>query len=169
MISRRRSRALLHGRFVVLFKVEGQEIVPQEQFELVDEKVLLLLGLRLVHTKVEVDSSALLKSVHGHGKQGLSWVLHGSLHVLVVSEGAARHDDPFRIETALEASLELVQSSLEENLLCEHIITVQVNLAIIDLRRLGFLRAWSPTFTELGLQAGLDNLDKLDLLADMVP
>ena len=38
------------------------------------------------------------------------------LHILVVTERGPSHHDPFRIEVVLESGTELVESTLEEDL-----------------------------------------------------
>ena len=43
-----------------------------------------------------------------------------------------RDHDPLGVEGALEARLELIQPALEKDLFGEHLLTVQVDLAIVD-------------------------------------
>ena len=48
----------LHDRFVVLVKIERQEVVFEEQFELIYQEIALLLRLCLCETQVEADLRA---------------------------------------------------------------------------------------------------------------
>lgn len=98
----------LHDDLVVALQIQWQKVVLQEQLELVDEEVGLLLSLRFGETQVEVDLGAVLEGLHRNGKERLVGVLDRRFHVLVVAKSAASDDDPLRVETALEASLELV-------------------------------------------------------------
>ena len=77
--------------------------------------------------------------------------------------------NPLWVESALEACLELVKTALEKDLFGEHLLTVQVDLAVVDSRWVGQPGPWLATFTDLRLQACLYHLDELDFLADVVP
>ena len=77
--------------------------------------------------------------------------------------------DPLGVEGALEARLELVQPALEKDLFGEHLLTVQVDLAIVDARWVGQPGPWLATLPDLRLQACLYHLDELNFLADVVP
>jgi len=65
--------------------------------------------------------------------------------------------------------LELVQSTLKQDLLSKHFFTIQVNLTVVNLWWLGLLRAGFASFPDLWLQAGLHNLDQLNFFADVIP
>ena len=106
-----------------------------------------MLGLSFGKSEVEIDSRTLVKCMHRYGKERLRRVLYRSFHVLVVSKRGSRHDNPLRVETALETGLELVKPSLEENLLRQNFLAVQVNLAIVRLDRIWFFSARDSIFT----------------------
>ena len=128
-----------------------------------------MLGLRFGEPQVKVDLRTLLQCPHRHSEERFVRILHGGLHVFVVSKSAACDDDPFGIETAFEACLELVEASLKQDFFLEHLLAVQVNLAIIDSRRLLLLSAGLPALAQLRLQARLNYLDQLNLLPNVIP
>ena len=70
--------------------------------------------------------------MHWNGHQRLPGVLHRRLHVFVVAESAARHDDPLGIEAVAETSLELVESPLEQDLLRHHLLAVKIYFTVVD-------------------------------------
>ena len=80
-----------------------------------------------------------------------------------------RDHDPLGVEGALEARLELIQPALEKDLFGEHLLTVQVDLAVVDAWWVGQPGSWLTTLPYLRLQACLYHLDELNFLADVVP
>ena len=80
-----------------------------------------------------------------------------------------RDYNPLWVEGTLEACLKLVKPTLEKDLFGEHLLTVQVDLAVVDARWVGQPGPWLATLPDLRLQACLYHLDELNFLADVVP
>ena len=111
----------------------------------------------------------MVEGLHRYCKQGLVRVLDRRFHILVVAEGAVRDYDPLGVEGTLKARLELVQPALEKDLFSEHLLTVQVDFAVVDARWIGQPGPWLATLPDLRLQACFNYLDELDFLAYVVP
>ena len=129
-----------------------------------------MLTLRLAYIQLQVDSDAFIEGKHWYCKDRPGWRLEGRLHILVETEGAARHHYPLRCKIAcFTRSLKLIKAALEEYLLGENFVTVQVNSAIVHFFRLIWLPAWLAISSNLWLQAGINHLHQLLLLLDLVP
>lgn len=59
---------LLHDCLIIVFQIQRQEVIFEEDFELINEKFAILDGLLLLEPKVEVDSRTLIQSMHWDGK-----------------------------------------------------------------------------------------------------
>ena len=65
--------------------------------------------------------------------------------------------------------MELVQSTLEQDLFSQNLFTVQVYLAVVDLGWVWLFRPWFAAFADFRLQTSLYDFDKFDFFADVIP